>query len=196
MQIVIEHNIKNVMRDLDLLNKGLHDKAMVKALNATAKKANTDMKRAITSVFRMKQKDFKASLHLTRAKKGKLEAVLSATGRRSFNLIRFVKGLRPNTTPQYTKRGKRKATRQLGIQVLKKGGVKNIKGAFIGNKGRTVFRRTTDARQPIEALSTLGVPSMFNTKRVNKRVRKKIRQDFPIEFDRAAKLHIARFNKR
>jgi len=197
MKIVVEHNIKNVMRDLDLLNKGLHDKAMVSAINKTATKAKAEMKRAVTSEFNILARDVGGKLRIKRANRKNLEAVLDpfAVGRRrSMNVIRFME--KKVTLAEGRRRKKSGTQNQLRFKIKKKGGLQTIKGAFIGNKGRTVFRRTTDARHPIEAVSTVGVPSMFNTKRINKRVRNKIRKDFPIEFDRAANFHIARFNKK
>lgn len=178
MKIVVEHNIKNVMRDLDLLNKGLHDKAMVSAINKTATKAKAEMKRAVTSEFNILARDVGGKLRIKRANRKNLEAVLDpfAVGRRrSMNVIRFME--KKVTLAEGRRRKKSGTQNQLRFKIKKKGGLQTIKGAFIGNKGRTVFRRTTDARHPIEAVSTVGVPSMFNTKRINKRVRNKIRKD-------------------
>jgi hypothetical protein len=49
---------------------------------------------------------------------------------------------------------------------------------FVGNKGRTVFRRTGPKRLPIEPVRTIDVPQMFNQRRINKIVRDVMQQDF------------------
>ena len=73
----------------------------------------------------------------------------------------------------------------LGFKFKKGGGVKNIEGAFIGNKGRTIFVRTGDKRLPIKPVQMIGVSQMFNTKRISTRVMDKVRSELGIEMERA-----------
>ena len=89
------------------------------------------------------------------------------------------------TLAEGRRRNKAGTQNQLRFQIKKVGGKKIISGAFIGNKGRTVFIRETGDRLPIKALSTIDVPQMFNTRRIKKRVIKRIEKELPIEFDRA-----------
>jgi hypothetical protein len=58
-------------------------------------------------------------------------------------------------------------------------------GAFIGNKGRTVFQRTGNTRLPIKPVQVIGVGQMFNFKPINARVKKKIEAEFATEMTRA-----------
>ena len=67
-----------------------------------------------------------------------------------------------------------------------------IRGAFIGNKGRTVFIRTTDKRLPIQALQTIDVGQMFNQKRINARVVAAINTKFPELFARESKFFLSK----
>ena len=73
---------------------------------------------------------------------------------------------------------------ELRFQIKRGGGKKMIKGAFIGNKGRTVFIREGKERTPIRALSTIDVPQMFNAQRINAPVRKVMIERFPAAFKR------------
>ena len=73
---------------------------------------------------------------------------------------------------------------ELRFQVKRSGGKKLIKGAFIGNQGRTVFIREGKQRLPLKALNTIDVPNMFNTKRINEVVRKAMVARFPSAFQR------------
>jgi len=197
IEVKVGHNIKQVSRGLGKLQRGLCDKAAVMALNKTVAKGKTEMGRAIRSEFAIKAADVRPRLQVIRARRGKLVAELnpfaSARRGRSLNLIRFLEN---KVTMAEGRRRKKSGTQNVLRFKIKKGSApKTIKGAFVGNKGRTVFRRTGKERLPIEAVSTIDVPQMFNTKRINKRVVAKIQKDFPIEFERAARLVLRRFNK-
>jgi hypothetical protein len=54
-----------------------------------------------------------------------------------------------------------------------------LRSGFMGNKGRTAFERVGAKRLPIKPLQTIDVPQMFNTRRINLRVRKRIEQELP-----------------
>ena len=83
-------------------------------------------------------------------------------------------------------------TEQLGFQIKRGGGLKQIPGAFVGNKGRTIFRRTGKSRLPIEPVQVIGVAQMFNSKTINQRVMAKIEAEFGVELRRAVESVIAR----
>jgi len=162
------------------------ERAEVMAINRVASKARTEMKRAISSEFTILQKDVNKKLKVTKARKGHAVAVLEPiAGRRgySMNLIRFIEK-KPGIREQ-KRRIKAEGNRPQLRFHIKRGGAKTIKGAFIGNKGRTVFKRTGKARLPIEPVQTIGVPGMFKTRRVNERVLARIRKELPIEMESA-----------
>ena len=184
-EIKVTHNLdklaKELQRKADEIVKG---KAMQMALNKVAEKGKAEMVRAITSEFALKPKEVRPRLGIVKAsRKTGLRVVIhpfeSKRGR-SMNVIRFVK----KTKEVNTARGTRKT---IFLRIRKDGGVKNIAGAFIGNKGRTVFMRTGSDRTPIKPVQTIDVPQMFNTKRISERVIKKIEQELSIEVGRAAK---------
>lgn len=190
----IKSDVDKIAKGFGQLGKELKEKAIAPALNKTIAKGRTEMTRAITSEFAMKATDVRARLNVRKARGNQLQATLQAfaSGRkgRSLNLIRFME--RKVTLAEARRRGKSGTLNQLRFQIKKGGGMKTISGAFIGNQGRTVFIRDGDARLPIKALSTIDVPQMFNTRRINRRVIAHINKEFAIEFQRALKLIISR----
>jgi len=197
VQIDVKFAMRDVQRSLGKLERGIKEKATVMAINKTISKGKTEMVRAITSEFNLKQAEVRPRLKLIKSRRGRLSAELnpfaSARRGRSLNMIHFLEG---KVTIAEMKRRKKKGNHKpLRFKIKKQGGAKIIKGAFIGNKGRTIFQRTTDARTPIKAVSTIDVPQMFTTRLINRRVIKRIQKEFPIEFERAARLVLRRFNK-
>lgn len=183
IKISIRNNFPEVARRLNEVGRQVGDKAMVRALNKTVDQGKTEMARKISQEFRISSSVAKDRLAVRRASvRGgalRFEAVLEATRRgkgRSMNLIHFVTAA--------AKRNKRGDLSQLKFQIKKVGGKKMLPGAFVGNKGRTVFIRTGKERKPIKALNTIDVGQMFNTKRINSVVREVMLKKFYANFQR------------
>ena len=182
IKINIRNNFPEVARALNRVGEDVGNKAMARALNTTVTQGKTAMASQISKEFRIKVSTAKARLAVRKATaKGtlRLEAYLEATRRgqgRSMNLIQFVTKL-----PIRNKKG---VVSQLKFQIKRAGGRKMIKGAFVANKGRTVFVREGKDRLPIKALNTIDVPQMFNTKRINIVVRQVMLQRFDTNFRR------------
>ena len=188
--------MKDVQKRLGKMRRDLGDKAAVMALNKTAAKGKTEMARAISSEYAIRQAEVRPKLRVLRASRGRLTAILDPWGsgkRRSLNVVKFMES--KVSLAEGRRRKKGGTQNQLRFKIKKGGAAKTITGAFIGNKGRTVFKRTGDARLPIEAVQTVGVPQMFSTRRINIRVLKRIRKEFPIEFERAARQVIRRHSR-
>jgi hypothetical protein len=192
IKLNIRTNFKGIAKQLDKLSDEVGSKAMVRALNKTIEQGRAQMARQIAQEFRIKVSEARARLAIRRAyAKGggvSISATLSATTKgkgRSMNLIAFVR-----------KAGAGKKRKQLKMQIKRTGGNKTITGAFIGNKGRTVFIRTTDKRLPIKSLSTIDIPQMFNTKRINEAVRKVMLDRFENNFNRELRVVLQGWNKR
>jgi hypothetical protein len=187
--ISISNNFPAIARRLDRLPDEIGNKAMVRALNKTIDQGKTEMARNISSEYRIGVGEAKKRLSVQRATaKGALlfTATLEATRRgkgRSMNLIAFVsKGKVSKASAK--RQGKSHLAGQLQFQIKRGGGKKVMPGAFIGNKGRTVFIRLGDERKPIAAVNTIGVPSMFNARKINSVVRAVLLQKFRANFDR------------
>ena len=187
--INIRNNFPAVAASLDRVAYDAGNKAMVRALNATVKQGKTAMARQISKEFRISVGTAKDRIAVRNAvaRHGVLrfEALLEATRRdegRSMNLIAFVEN--KVSLSEGRRRTKGGTANQVHFQIKRTGGKKTVKGAFIGNKGRTVFIRTGKSRLPIKALNTIGVPQMFNTKRVNIIVREVMLKRFESNFRR------------
>jgi hypothetical protein len=197
MQISITTNFPDIAKRLAGLQQDVANKALASAINKAAALAKTQMQREITSEFAVKAAYVRERLRVTRANaNGKFGISASLIGgdgrRRSANVIRFIE--RFVTLAQQRKRVKAGTGNQLRFKIKRAGGLKIIRGAFIGNKGRTVFIRTTDKRLPIKAVSTIDVASMFNTKRINRKVVAMINARLPDLIDNDIRFFTAKFN--
>lgn len=185
MKLTISHNLQEVQQAIDRLHKDVAAQATARAVNRTIEQAKTAMSREIRAEFNISASKVNESLRINRAtyKNGlyQIEASLESPSKRgrSLNLINF--------DARTTRQG-------VTVRIKKGGGRKLLKGAFIANQGRTVFRRVGKERLPIEALQTIEVANMFNTKRINACVVKFMLDKFPQIFEREARYYTDRFN--
>lgn len=185
----IKADFSDVQKKLNRLSDDLQKRVVPAALNKVIAKANTEMARQISSEFNIRPSDVRSRLRVIRAKRSYanwvavLDPFASERRGRSLNLIRFLE--KSVTLAEGRRRRNNQTLAQLRFQIKRTGGKKMIPGAFIGNRGRTVFIRDGAARLPIKALSTIDVPQMFNTRRIQSLVINKIGSDMQIEFDRA-----------
>lgn len=211
MQINISTNFPDVARQLANLQKDIGEKAVASALNKTVALAKTAMSREIRREFNISTTAVNDSLRIRRATAVRsrlmLEASLESRSKRgrSLNLINFIERSVTMAAARQRMKGGEGGTYKLGNSTVRKalelrfkirrtGPKKVIKGAFIGNDGRTVFIREGSSRLPIKALQTVDVAQMFNTKRINARVVQMINTRFPAIFANDAKFFTAKFN--
>lgn len=186
MQLSISTNFAEVQRRLDALQSDMRNTVLVRTVNKTMDVAKTDMSKSIRQEFNVSASYVRERLRVRKAsfKAGRFSVEAELIGgngkRRSANVIAFA-----------AKQGKQ----GVSVKIKKAGGRKVIKGAFIGNKGRTVFKRVGDARLPIEPVRTIDVPQMFTTKRVNSAVIRAIQSKLPAIFEREARFALSRFAK-
>lgn len=196
----IRNNFPAVARELERVGNDVGNKAMVRALNATVRQGKTVMARTISKEFRVSVSEAKDRLDIDLARaKGALKFTASLLptrhgwkgDRRGMNLVHFVTSL-----PTRNKKGK---MGQLKFQIKRGGGRKVIPGAFVAtNKktgGRAVFIREGKARMPIKTLTTIDIPQMFNTRRINDVVRQVMLQRFDINFKRELRAVLKGFVK-
>lgn len=181
------------------------DQAMAAALNKVAERGRAEVNRAVTERYAIKGDEVRNSLSLRRAaaRGGRLQATIEVFGSptrrgRSMNLIRFLAAAQGGGAAVKTrgsrlsKRDLAQLGRQLGFVIRKGAGPKTIPGAFVGNRGRTVFRRTGKARLPIEPVQVIGVSQMFSSREIRARVLARINEVLGVEVDRAVKRQLAR----
>lgn len=196
MQLSITTNFPEVQRKLDLLRSDVASKAAARAVNRTIEQARTAMSREIRQEFMVDARLLRERLRIKRATfyAGVLNvrAALEAPGRqRSANLIRF---------------GARETGIGVSIKIKRNGGRKTVRGAFIGNKGRTVFERVPGTKmssrkwggkhgETIKPVQTIDVQQMFNTKRINAAVVAVMQARFPAIFERELAFILSQFNR-
>ena len=180
MKFNVRLDTSGAERVLRQLSQEVRDKAMAETLSKVADQGRTAMRREIAATFNLTQSDVKPKLYTRKPRRVSGQYVLQAEvysvgrgGRRSLNIIRFVE--RRVTLAEGRRRAKA-GTNGLYAKVLRAGSNKLLKGAFIGNRGRTVFRRIGKERLPIEPVQVIDVPQMFNTRRVNEKVRARMQQ--------------------
>ena len=199
MQISVTTNFPDIAKRLDTLAADVRIRALTSAMNKTMAQAKTRMGREITKEFNVTAGYVRERLQVRRAsfRNGQFRLQAALTGgdgrKRSANVIRFLE--RSVSLAQARKRASTGTLKQLRFKIRRSGGQRTIPGAFIGNKGRTVFRRTTDKRLPIKAISTVDVAQMFNAKRINARVVASIRENFTRLFESEARFFVAKFNR-
>lgn len=200
MQLSIKTNFPDIQKQLDGLQQDIAQKASVRAVNRTIEQARTDMSREIRQEFVLSVDEVRQQLRIRRAgfKGGRLtiEAALvgGRPGGRSLNLIRFVE--RKTTIAEGKRRKKAGTQEQLFVKIKRAGGKKALgPKAFIGNKGRTVFERVGSKRLPIKPLRTIDVAQMFNTRRINDAVTRKMREKFPVIFAREVAFYTRKFGR-
>lgn len=175
MRIDVRHNFGEIGKKLDRLADTLRDEVLAQTLNTLAKDAQSKMAAEIAAEFNITRREAMDGLRMDRAKvsagKSFMMARIYAPARkkgRGFNLIRFLE--KKVTFAEARRRQKGGTLQQLRVKIKRSGGLKVLPGAFIANKGRTVFVRVGKDRLPIKALTTVDIAQMFNTQRVNARV--------------------------
>jgi hypothetical protein len=199
MQLSIKTNFPDVQKKLQRLRSDIADKALPMAVNRTMDQARTAMQREITGTYNLKAAYVRQRLAIRRAVfKGNslsFTASLLGTGKRSANLVAFLARKAPNNG--------RKGGPQVGFRIRKGGAISRVPGAFIGNKGRTVFLRVPGTKmasrrwsgkhgEQIKPVQTVDVPQMFNQRRINAAVVRVLQQRFPEVFEQQVRFYASR----
>ena len=188
--------LDKLKRELAGVSKNIERQVVQPAINKVADKARAEINRAIPQEYAVKASEVRNAVDLRRARPGNLQAVISVFGSarkrgRSLNMIHFLSAIQAAGRAVKTRGSKAKKAdlkaiaQQLGFQIRRDGGLKKIDGAFLGNKGRTIFRRPGSARLPIEPMQVIGFSQMFASKKISQRVMDKVRAELPVEIDRA-----------
>lgn len=197
------HGMDDVRRKLASVRRDLQPKVLQPALNKVADKARAEIARAIPEEFAVKAAEVRNAVVLRRASSGRLQAVIDVFGSakkrgRSLNLIHFLTAVQAAGRAvrvrgsKVTKADLAALDRQLGFLIKRAGGIKKIEGAFLGNKGRTIFTREGKARLPIKPLQVIGFSQMFKSRRIERRVMDKVAAELPVEIDRALRMVMER----
>lgn len=191
MQITIElQGINELESKLRNMQASLNGDVIQSSINKVAQSVRDEIGKSVTSAYNLGNKEVDDSMRLRKAGGNEMVATVSIWGSpsrrgRAMNLIRFLQTQstagtlrRSGMFGTSTRREERMrdahalemAKRQLEFLIKRGASLKQIKGAFIGNKGRTVFRRLGKDRYPIEGVSTIGVGQMFNSRAIRDRI--------------------------
>lgn len=158
------------------LDRDIALNAQRSALNKLAAQGRTQMSRAIRDEFALTKAQVDEKLSIATARvvgdDVHMQAAIESRGRggrRAINLINFRPRVRMKVIKTLATGNRWGRKRQfVTVQVLKTKPRVAAVEAFVGNKGRTLFRRAGPDRLPIEPVQVIDVPQMFNTRRVNK----------------------------
>ena len=175
MQVSVSFDSRGAKRWLDDVHNAAVEKALPSAINKSVNKVYTRVVRKTSQSTGVQQKQIRAVMIKRKANRSLVRASISARTRTP-NLIGF--------NARQTKRGlKAKAWRK----------TITIHNGFIGNSGRTAFKRTTSARLPIKPLRGPNVSRAFNSKLpVYQRYASII---LPTEFDKAFRFYASKLQK-
>ena len=132
MSFTVEFDTRAVNKFFDDVHNAAVRKAMPSTLNKTRNKTMTYVRKDMKSKFGITAKTINDRAKKKNANASSLVATITMFGRTP-NAINF--------NPKVTKKG---------VSHGAFGRRRNVKGAFIGNQGRTVFKRVGNDRLPIE----------------------------------------------
>jgi hypothetical protein len=149
--VSVRKSAKAIEAEFTRLQQNVKDKATVRALNRALDAAQTISNREIRKTYNVKARVISKAMNKQRAWAGRLRARLEVQGFK-IPLIEF---------------SARWSRRQAGatVQVLRGGGRKTVRGAWIGKHtatgARQVFKRIGRERYPIVSLRSVSVPQAF-----------------------------------
>jgi len=164
---------QSIARELGRFQQAVKDKATVRALNRALDTAQTVANQGIRNRYNIKAQAARKSMKKHRAWAGQLRAALEVGGRK-IPLIEF---------------SARWSRRQVGatVQILRAGGRKTVRGAWIGTHGSTgarqVFRRIGRERYPIVSLRSVSVPQAFANRAVIRAIDLAVVESFEKNFE-------------
>lgn len=181
-------------------------KALSAAINKVASKAQVEIRRTVTERYQIRADEVRGSLNLQSARSGNpadITAIINIFGSlskkgRSLNMAHFLAAVQAAGRAvkvrgaKGTKKQLAALEKQIGFAIKRGGGIKTIPGAFVGNKGRTIFMRTGPGRLPIKPVQVIGVSQMFSSKAIVNRIMDKITADMDVEVKRAVDMILER----
>lgn len=201
--ISISHDFKDLDRKLQAIaDPARRNKAVRMALNKVAGKARTTARAAISQRYNMRKSEINPLIVVRQLKGPDLAVEVAALPdkKRGYrqNVVHFLQRGRLEQALKSKRSGRLATVKDVGgrlrvypvlqFRIVRAGKNKRIRGAFVGRGGKTVFRRVGKKRLPIAAVQTVGVPAMFRSRRIITRVLARVRQELPVEIERAIRL--------
>ena len=176
MEVKVNSNFKKALRDVGNVPRKYVQKAMVTALNKVGAEVVTQVKRELKDATGLKAGVVAKKIQKDKARRNDNTYSIFIKSR-YLNVIEF---------------GARQTKRGVSAKVW--GKRKIYRGAFI-NSGRNsgkqlVFKKRKDDPKRIEALHGASLPREFHRQDMEKIFNKKIKNRFPILFNRAVEFHL------
>lgn len=171
--IDVRMDVKNLTNWLDRLERQAIPRATTAAINKTATNAKATAAKTLSKEMGLTQKVVRKYVDIRKAYRGTEFAVLTFRRAKS-NLIRF---------------GARQTKR--GVSAKAWGKRKIYKHTFIGNQGRTVFKRVGKSRLPIKPVYGASIPTEAAKDKTRQAVQQTVNERFPRHFRDA----LRRFSK-
>lgn len=201
--ISVKSNVKEVLRDYKGLRRDIKTKAIVRALNKSASKANTQVRRRIANESGLKQSYIKRKMQVIKASGLTLTAGLGANDQHALTLAEWAskaeidKHLSGETKRRRTKTGrKRKRTPGLKHNAWKRR--QTTKGVFIikgANSGKPIAVKRRKGRRAGRGWSeTAYGPVVWRefARYAREEVTKAVNLTFSKEFERQVRLALNR----
>ncbi len=174
---MLDFNVSANFREVERMVKhipGLVEKAATRSLNRTNDQVATIARRLIAKDMGVSIKTVRAGMSKVKARRSLLTATTIAKDK-PLNLIRF--------KSRQTKRG---------VSASAWGRRKVYKGTFIGNQGRTVFRRTSKLRLPIKPVWGPSIPAVMLQDAIVKAMAEHARNQWQKNFARDMQFYLDR----
>ena len=210
MAITVKNNFPEIARQLKLLEKEIADKALRSTVNKAAAKGRTIAIREITKTYNIKRVKVAPEVKLNKATK-KVSGIVSTIRVirfRAFNARQFLET--KVSLAQARRRKKAGTQRDLLFNVKRSTGFQPITGSFIAqgrNSGAIVFKRIpgtvwakrkryagTKHAERITGVSSIGIASMFSSKKVNIATIATVNNEFPRIFNKELEFFLKKFN--
>jgi len=190
--VTVQHDLKQLRRQLRGLEKQAAPQATVRTLNRVAESAKVASTKNIASQMGSRQAGVKRRIQTIKATHKQLWATLVAHGRQ-LQLIEFVVGSKKPTQQKGGKRGL--------VRTKVYGKNKTYRTAFIaprrsGSSKTTMYIRKGKERKPVRLMHGPGIEQLFKQRENDAIMQAKVRERFPVEFKRNLKFYVERIKRR
>lgn len=179
MEISVKADVQAALREVSRWQREAVPKAAAHALNTTARQVQSAAVKELARETGLKQKDIRVALSRVRATWTRLQSEVIATGR-AVNLIRF------------TRQSRAQARKAGGVRANAWGVSRLYRGTFIGNLGRTVFKRAGKGRMPIRAVHGPSIPREMAREKVSRILRTVAETNWAENFARDLRYYLNR----
>lgn len=191
---VVKHDLNRLTRELSRQEIAVAQKMLPSVINRVATSTRSKSVKHLNSTTRLKQKDIRERIKLTKASTGRPNAILNATSGKASNLIKFVSPAHRNTH-HFRRRNRRGAFKVAGVKAKAWGKQKTYRGTFIiqGDGNQTVVvKRGGSTGNKLESVLGPSIRNEFDGEQNLRVMRQTARERTGVELSRAINHFILR----